>query len=206
MHLLQFMLGAHGDVRSGDRDGLRSPRISCGTIRKAFRNQIEKLRVGQVSGSGDHHIVRGVALLKPGAQRGARKCSHSFGSAKNGLAERVGIPEILSKELMHQVFGIVLSHANFFEDDRFLPLDLVLGKFWLKDHVRNDVERFCKMLIEHFGVEADHFLGGEGIQHAADAIHFARDVFGRAAVGTLEHHVFDEVGNAIEFSRFAARA
>ena len=37
------------------------------------------------------------------------------------------------------------------------------------------------MLVEHARVEADHFLGGERVEHSADAVHFARDIFRRAA-------------------------
>ena len=53
------------------------------------------------------------------------------------------------------------------------------------------------MLVEHLGVEADQFLGGEGVQIAADGIDRARDIFGRAVGGALEEHVLDEVRDAV---------
>ena len=62
------------------------------------------------------------------------------------------------------------------------------------------------MLVEDLGVEADLFLGGEGIEHAADGIHFAGDVFGRAALGAFEDHVFHEMGEAVFFGNLATGA
>ena len=61
------------------------------------------------------------------------------------------------------------------------------------------------MLVEHLGVEADQFLGGEGVEIAADGIHRARDIFGRALRRALEQHVLDEVRDAVLFGGFAPR-
>ena len=55
------------------------------------------------------------------------------------------------------------------------------------------------MLIEDLDVEADAFLRGEGVHVAADRIDLARDGFGGAGFGALEHHVLDKVGDAIPF-------
>ena len=49
------------------------------------------------------------------------------------------------------------------------------------------------MLVQHLDVVADQFLGSERVQAAADGIHRARDLLGRAVLGALEHHVLDEV-------------
>ena len=65
-------------------------------------------------------------------------------------------------------------------------------------------KRDGQMLVQNFGVEANLFLGGEGIEHAADGIHFARDGFGGAALRAFEDHVFDEVRESVFFERFAA--
>src|SRR5690349_18411640 len=62
------------------------------------------------------------------------------------------------------------------------------------------------MVVENLSVEADLFFGGEGIQHAADGIHFAGDGFGGAVFGTFKDHVLDEVGDAVFLRNFAARA
>ena len=61
------------------------------------------------------------------------------------------------------------------------------------------------MLVQYLGVEADQFLGGEGVQVAADGIDRPRDVLGRAVRGALEHHVLDEMGDAVLLRGLAAR-
>ena len=115
-------------------------------------------------------------------------------------------PEILGEELVDQILGIVLSHANFFEDDGFFAVDFVFGEFRIQNHVREHVEGFGQMFIEDARIEANHFLGSEGIEHSADAIHFARDIFGGAPRRAFENHVLDEMRNAVQAGRFAARA
>src|SRR5690348_10280913 len=62
------------------------------------------------------------------------------------------------------------------------------------------------MLVEDARIEADHFLRREGVKHAADAIDFASDVLGSAAIRALEHHMLNEMGNAVEVLRLATRA
>src|SRR6202034_3796838 len=61
------------------------------------------------------------------------------------------------------------------------------------------------MLVEDAGVEADHFFGGEGVEHAAERVDFASNVFGGAAAGAFEDHVLDEVRDSVEVLRLAAR-
>ena len=62
-----------------------------------------------------------------------------------------------------------------------------------------------QVFIEHLHVEADAFLGGEGIHVAADRIDLAGNVLGRAMFGSFEDHVLDEMGDAIPLRVFVAR-
>src|SRR5206468_1077671 len=52
----------------------------------------------------------------------------------------------------------------------------------------------------------DALLGGEGVHVAADGIHLARNVFGRAVLRPFEDHVLDEVRDAVDVRIFVARA
>src|SRR5277367_6366655 len=107
---------------------------------------------------GDDHIIRRVALLEPGAQSIARKGGDSFRRSQNWLAQRMRRPEILREQLVDQVFGIVLGHANFFQDDGFFAVDFIFGEFRIQNHVRKDVESFGQMFIEDASIEANHSL------------------------------------------------
>ena len=62
------------------------------------------------------------------------------------------------------------------------------------------------MLVEHLDVVAGVFLGGEGVELAADRIDRLSDILGRTGAGALEQHVLDEVGDAAALGRFVARA
>src|SRR6266542_1997527 len=62
------------------------------------------------------------------------------------------------------------------------------------------------MLVEHLDIEANAFFGGEGVHVAADRIDLAGDIFGATALGPLEHHVLNKVGNAIDLRFFVTGA
>ena len=128
------------------------------------------------------------------------------GVPEDRLAERVRVPEILREKLVDQIFGIVLGHADFFEDHSLLARDVFFGEFRFENHVRNNVEGLREMLVEDARVETDHFFRSEGVEHAAEAVDFARDVFRGATAGAFENHVLDEMRDAVDFHGFAARS
>src|SRR6266852_3113916 len=122
---------------------------------------------------------------------------YGFRCAENRPAQRMLRPEAARENLMKEIFGIVQVHLDFFEDDLALLLHVFGVKFRAQHEVGDHVEGDGQMLVKNLGVEADLFLGGEGVEHAADGIHFAGDGFGRAALGALENHVLHEVGQAV---------
>jgi len=105
---------------------------------------------------------------------------------------------------MEQIFRVVHVHLDFFEDDLAFFFDVFGIELGAKDEIGEDVERDGEMGVENLGVEADLFLGGESVEHAADGIHFAGDVFGGAALGAFENHVLEEMGGAVFGGGFAA--
>src|SRR5580693_4704640 len=60
------------------------------------------------------------------------------------------------------------------------------------------------MLVEHFDVEADAFLGGEGVHIPADGVDLPRDFLCRTVLGPFEYHVLDEVGDTVPLRSFIA--
>ena len=76
----------------------------------------------------------------------------------------------------------------------------------MKAEIADDIESHRKILVEHFCVETDLLFGRERIEHSANRIHFARDVLSGTAFGPFEHHVLDEVRDAVFLRDFAARA
>src|SRR6266481_3737833 len=115
-------------------------------------------------------------------------------------------PEAAGEDVMEQIFWVVHVHLDFFQDDLALLLYVLGIEFGAKDKVGQDVEGDGEMRVENFGVETDLFLGGEGVEHAANGIHLAGDVFGGATLSAFEDHVLEEVGGAVFGGGFAARA
>jgi len=115
-------------------------------------------------------------------------------------------PEAAGEDVMEKVFWVVHVHLDFFKDDLALFLDVFRIELGAKDQIGNDIEGDGKMRVEDLGVETDLFLGGEGVEHAADGIHFAGDVFGGTALGALKDHVLQEVGDTVLGGGFPAGA
>ena len=162
--------------------------------------------VGEIAGGGDDDVIRGVPLAEPVVQSGALEGIDRFARAENGFAEGVAAPEIFGEELVNEVLGIVAGHFDFFEDHGFFARDFIGRKGRSENHVGDDVEGGGKVLVEHARVVADQLFRREGVEHAADAVGFARDILGGAAGGAFEDHVLDEVGDAVELDGLAARA
>ena len=115
-------------------------------------------------------------------------------------------PETLREDFVDEVVGIVLVHFDFFENDAALLRDIAGIEDGMKNEIGEDIHGERKMLVENFDVEADAFLRREGVHIAADGIDLAGDGFGGARLRALEHHVLDEVRDAVPFGIFVARA
>ena len=86
-------------------------------------------------------------------------------------------PEILGEDFVDEVVGIVLVHLDFFEDDAALAADVAGVENRVQHQVAENVHSDGQMLVQNLNVEADTFLGGEGVHVAADGVHLARNVF-----------------------------
>src|SRR5947209_7040483 len=115
-------------------------------------------------------------------------------------------PEAARENFVKKILGIVQVHFNFFEDHLALFLHIFRIEFRAEDKIRDDVESDRQVLVKNLGVEANLFLGSEGVKHAADGVHFAGDGFGGATLRALENHVLHEVGQAVLLGDFAAGA
>src|SRR6202008_3489091 len=145
-------------------------------------------------------------IVETGAQGLAFKFAHRVRSAEDGTPERMLRPEAAGEDVVEKIFRVVHVHFDFFEDNLALFLYVFGIELGAKNEIRQNVEGDGEMRVQYLGVEADLFLGSEGVEHAADGIHFAGDIFGGAAFGALEDHVLQEVGNAVFGGGFAAGA
>ncbi len=168
--------------------------------------QFHQASVIQIAGGGDQDIGRRVITPVIIADHPLIERANGVLAADDGLAERMILIEIAGEDIVQKIFGIVHLHLQLFQDDALFLLDVLFAKQRVAHHVGQDVEGQRQMLVQDFGVVTDHLLGGECVQAAADGIHRARDVFGRAILGAFEKHVLDEVRDAVLFGSLAARA
>src|SRR6266581_5349792 len=206
VHLLEVALLFEANGRLWRRRVRPPGKAGGGQRAEFFFDEFDQARMFEIAGSGDDHVVRGVPGTITGEHRVAIETAHRFGSAENRAAEGMVGPEALRKQLVDQILGIIQLHLDFFENHLLFFAEVPIIKTRAQDKVGNNVEGDGEMLVEDFGVEADHFFGGEGVQHPADGINRACNVFGAAALGAFKDHVLDEVGDAVLIGSLAARA
>jgi hypothetical protein len=162
-------------------------------------DEFDKVLVIEVAGGADDEIAGSEVVSIEAGDDGALELLYGVARAQDRQTERVVFPETLGEDFVDEVVGIVLIHFYFFEDDAALFRDVAGIEDGMEDEIAEDIHGERKVLIEDFDVEADAFLGGEGVHVAADGIDLAGDIFGGAGFRALEHHVLDEVGDAVPF-------
>src|SRR5208283_5252122 len=169
------------------------------------RHELHKVLMVEVTGSADDEIAGSeVVSIEAGHDR-ALEFFHRAARAQDRQTERVVFPETLGEDFVDQVVGIILIHFYFFENDAPLLRDIAGIEHRMKDKIGENVHGERKVLIKNFNVKADAFLRRESIHIAADGIDLAGNRFGGACLRSLEHHVLDEVRNAVPFRIFVAR-
>jgi len=193
---LNERLGGRSSVILTGTRGLESGKFALGKLENAL--------VSDIAGSGQNDVVWGKPTAKAIAQGFTRKFLHRARGAENGAPERMIGPETAGEQFLKKIFGIVHVHLDFFEDNLALLPDVFGVKQRPKNEVGENIEGDGEMFVEDLGVKTDLLLGSEGVQHAADGIHFAGDGLGGAALGTLENHVLDEMSEAVFLRELAA--
>jgi len=202
--LLEIAFGFEADGRAGRRGSISIGMRGDRKMTEFLLDQLQDLVVGDIASGGDEEAIGGKPAAEALAKAFAVELADGFGSTENGAAEGMVGPEATGEDVVEKVFGVVEIHLDLFEDNLALFLHIVGIEFGAKDEISEHIKGDREMLIEDLGVEADLFFRGEGIEHATDGIHFAGNVFGRAALGALENHVFQEVSDAVVGGSFAA--
>jgi len=113
-------------------------------------------------------------------------------------------PEAAGENIVEKIFGIVEIHLDLFEDNLAFFADVVGIETRTENEIGDDIEGDGQVLVEDLGVKANLFLGSESVEHAADGIHLAGDIFGGTAFGAFEDHVLEKVREAVFGRDFAA--
>ena len=164
--------------------------------------QVHHALVRQIAGRREQQIRRRIdrAIVTPNHL--AVETLHRFARAQNRLAQRMILPEIRREDLVDQIIRTVRLHLELFEDHAFFLVDILVAEHAVQHQVGQNIHGERQVLVQHLRVEAHQFLGGEGVQIAADGVHRARDLLGGPVGGALEQHVLDEVREAVLLLRF----
>ena len=175
-------------------------------VLEVLAHQTDQTLVSQVPGRRDDQVGRYVHRRVVFQHRVPMEALHRFPRAQNRFAQRMVLPEIRGKDLVHQVVRAVRLHLDLFQNDALLFFDIFLAERRVQHQVGQHVERLRKVLVQDLGVKTHQFLGREGIQVAADRIHRPCNVFGRARTGPFEQHVLDKMRDPVALPGFPARA
>jgi len=83
-------------------------------------------------------------------------------------------PKATRENFVQERFGIVEIHLDLFKHHLTFFGDVIGIETRPENEIGNDVKSNRKMIVENFGVEANLFLGGEGVEHAADGNSISR--------------------------------
>ena len=159
--------------------------------------QVQQVGVADVAGS-DHHgrATDVVSRMKTGQFALARAVEAALG-AGDGAAKRLVGPECFVGQLQHVLRRLVVGHRNFLLDDAAFAGDLASVENRVEVHVGEHIHQCRRLAGVGTCVVAGVFLAGAGVDVAADALDFAGDLRGRAALGSLEQHVLEKVADAV---------
>jgi len=204
MNLFEIALGLEVDGRGSEGHGFGIEMPGRLQVAKFLLREVKYLLVGDIASGGDDDMIGSKPILKAAKKGFAAEIADGFRSTENGTAEGMFRPKAAGENVVEEIFGIVQIHLDFFEDDLAFLLHVVGVELGTKNEIGNHVKSDGEVLVEDLGIEADLFLGGEGVEHAADGIHFAGDIFGGTALGTLENHMLEKMSKAVFGCGFAA--
>jgi len=206
LHLLEGFFVAQVNARRDGGGRVAAENVAGRERAEVVRDHLDEAVVLDVAGGGKDHVAGLEALLEEADESVLLEAADGFAGSEDGLTEGMTLPEILHEDFVDQGVGTVLVHFDFFEDDAALPGDFFGGENGIEDEVGQDVEGGGDVLVEDLDVEADGFLTGKGVEVATDGIDLAGDALGGPGFGSLEYHVLDEMGDAVEFGDFVTRA
>src|SRR3546814_2449618 len=97
--------------------------------------------------------------------------------------------------------GCVVGLADLLQDHRALALQLLLKKGRALQDVGNDVEGERRVLGQHLGIEGGVLAAGVGVDLPADRLDLLGDGLRAAPLGALEHHVLEQMRDAVQLRR-----
>ena len=156
-------------------------------------HQSHHVVVVDIAGHRHHHPLRDVAPNVEGLQLISRHRRHRVDTADHRPAQWVVAEHRRQEHFAQGVLGVVIAHGDLFKHNITLNRDIACGTDPVEDDIGHQIDRQFKVLVEHMGVVAGVFLGGERVQLTTDGIDRLGDLHRTASGCGLEEQVLQEV-------------
>jgi len=158
------------------------------------------------AGGDDENPVGGVVAGEIAADIVRRERHHRLRRAENRPADGLVAKGSAREIVEHHVIGNVVGGADLLHDHVLLARQFLLVEGGAGEDIGQDINREGYVILQDPGVIGRGLGGCRGIDLAADILDLLRDLAGGAALGALEGHVFQKVGDAMLVLQFIARA
>ena len=159
-----------------------------------------------LAGGRKHQVLGAVVVRHVVHERRPRHRRHDLRRPEDRAPERLARIRGLLEQIEHQVVRRVLHLPDLLQDHGALARELALVEGRVLQDVGEQVDRERQIVREHARVVGGLLARGVGVQVAADVLDRLGDSARRAALGALERHVLEHVGDAVDLGRLVARA
>ena len=107
---------------------------------------------------------------------------------------------------MNQFLRRIIIHIDFFCNDVSFLIHFFLRKSRMKEHIAHNFHGLFHMLVQHTGMITSIFFCGISVDLSAKCVHFLCNLPCRAVFRSLEHHMFNIMGNAVFLRALVSRS
>ena len=155
-----------------------------------------QLFFGDIGHHGKNHTVRGEAFGHEAAEHFRRDFFHGSGGAQDGRFQGRTLEQQAFKAVV-DVFGrVVFVGDDLIQDHAALRLDFLVREGGFQGQFEQQPGGFAQVFLQHCGVQDNLFLGGVGVQFAAQAVQVAANDGSALVGGSAEQGVFHKMGYA----------
>ena len=125
---------------------------------------------------------------------------HAAFGAQDGRGKRMTGKQGLLETVVHIVRRTVFVRFDLIDHHPLLRADLLFGERGVRSQLQQQRGRLRQVFLQHGGVKDDFFLGGIGVQLAAQAVEVAVDGRGALVPCPFEYRVFGKMGDPVRKS------
>ena len=198
--------GAADPVAAGELRGRGSGDGAGRKLAEQTVGKLDELAMVDLAGGDQMEAAGAILVAAPGVEIVDLDRLDALLLAQDRAAERLvgegGGLEVVEDDVGRRVAGL----AQLLDDDVLLALQVGGAEMRAQDQVGDQLEAERDMLGHHRCHEAGAVAVGGGVEIAADILDRFADLARGAAAGALEHHMLEQMGDAVQPRRLVARS